>query len=410
MPKKLVYLLFICFLYALDSHAATSSKSDSIHEFCASLGSGKFIGIKGFPDILATRGCAWMKAGIIDKESEAVLLSSAKKGNATPASPDWVQAFTVAGDDAFNLAEEAVQKKNNKSAHKNYELASHFYYLARWPHTFSPNAKQAYQKHVIAYRKAARYSNPPIQELNIPYNGKNIVAHLRVPSSNEPLPLIVFSPGIDDWKGEMNDFIIPMLKAGFATAVIDLPGTGESQFKLAAGSHKIFSAVIAYIKKLPEIDDDKIGFYGLSGGGYFATAMALTDPNVKASVNIGGPIHHSFQKEWLETTPKGVYATITHSAGLNDKAMGHAKVLEKMSPISLEKQGLLDNASQNVPLLTINGERDTIAHPGEYRLLDEKGVNQDKLIFEYDNHVAPRYFDIHIPFSIAWLKKNLKIR
>jgi len=145
--------------------------------------------------------------------------------------------------------------------------------MARWPHTFSPNAMKAYQKHVVAYRKAGTYLNPPIQELKIPYDGKNIIAHLRLPSSDKPLPLIVFSPGIDDWKGEMNDFIVPMLKAGFATVVIDLPGTGESQFKLSAGSHKVFSTVITHVKQLPEIDGQKIGFYGLSGGGYFATAL-----------------------------------------------------------------------------------------------------------------------------------------
>jgi len=409
MYRNFILILVLPLLASFELHASTG-KSDSVHEFCASLGTGKFSGIKGIPDVLATRGCAWMKAGIIDKESEKILLSSAREGKGIPASPEWIQAFTKAGDNAFKLAEAGEKKKNKNLAHQNYELASHFYYMARWPHTFSPNAMKAYQKHVVAYRKAGTYLNPPIQELKIPYDGKNIIAHLRLPSSDKPLPLIVFSPGIDDWKGEMNDFIVPMLKAGFATVVIDLPGTGESQFKLSAGSHKVFSTVITHVKQLPEIDGQKIGFYGLSGGGYFATAMALTDPNVKASVNIGGTIHYSFQKEWLETTPKGIYATITHCAGFNDKKMGHAKVLEGMSPISLENQGLLNQTRQNVPLLTINGERDTIAHPGEYRLLDEKGVNQDILIFEYDNHVAPRYFDIHIPFSIAWLKKNLKIQ
>jgi len=407
--KKLSLTLLLCCV-SFATHAKKENKSETLHDFCSNLASKKYQGVEGLPNILVMRGCAWMKAGIIDQESEGHFLSAARKGNGKPASPEWIQEFTKVGDIAFKEAETAEMNKNKKEAHKKYELASHFFYMARWPHMFSKESTEAFKKHVIAYRKAGAYLNPPIQELKVPYDGKTIVAHLRLPSSDKPLPLIVFSPGIDDWKGEMNDFINPMLKAGFATLVVDLPGTGESEYRLAPGSHKVFTAAINFIKKNPKINADKIGFYGLSGGGYFATAMALTNPNVKASVNIGGPVHYSFTKQWLEETPKSVYATITRCAGLSDKKIGHDQVLKEMAKISLAEQGLVNPSTQKAPLLTINGEQDFIAHRGEYRFLDEKGINQDTLIFENDGHVAPAHFDIHIPFSINWLKKKMMVR
>lgn len=409
--KKLVLILtlLVC-TYSITNAKQMPPKAPTLHQFCQSLGKGTYSGTEGIPNVLVMRGCAWLKAGIIDKVSELELVEAAKKGNGKPGSPIWIKEFTKLGDKYMAIGEKAEKIKDKKVAHKTFETSAHFYYMARWPHLFSKEAEIAYKRHVIAYRKASKYLNPPIQELKIPYEGKTIIAHLRMPKSDKPLPLIVFSPGIDDWKGEMNDFINPMLKAGFATLVIDLPGTGESEFKLEAGSHKVFMRVIEYAKKLSGIDKDKIGFYGLSGGGYFAVAMALTEPSVKASVNIGGPVDLSFSKKWLNTTPQSILATITRCAGFNIKKEGKQEVIEQMLPISLKEQGLLKPIKNPPQLLTINGEKDILAHPGEYRLIDELGIKQDMLIFENDGHVAPAHFDIHIPFSIMWLKKSLKIK
>ncbi len=385
-------------------------RSETIREFCMSLGTGRYSGIQGIPDVLAMRGCAWLHAGIIDADSEPDLMAAANAGNGAPGSPPWVAAFTEAGDRWFAKAEDAKSAGDDGTAYKGYKVAQHFYYLARWPHLFSPAAEAAYAKHVEAYRKMAAYFDPPLQEVTFEHEGNTFLGHLRVPEGDGPHPLIVLSPGIDDWKGEMNDFTVPMLEAGLATFVVDLQGTGESPINLAPGSHRFFSAAIDTMKERPEIDASKIGFYGLSGGGYNAVAMALTDDDIRAAVNVGGPVHESFTSDWLNVTPESIYLTITKTAGVSDQKDGRDTVMTTMLPISLHEQGLVAPRDNPPALLTINGEKDILAHPGEYRFIDAAGVDQDMLIFENDGHVAPAHFDIHIPFSIAWLKKNLGIR
>jgi len=400
---------FIASLHLTASVAAPAelSKAPTARIFCESLGSGTYSGIEAIPDVLGMRACAWLKAGLIHDGNEPDLMRAASVGKGAPGSPPWVKAFTSAGDRYFAEGESAEAAGEKKAAREGFESAAHFYYLARWPHIFSAEAGAAYEKHIAAYRRAARYLDPPILELEIPFEESTIIGHLRVPESTVPLPLIVLSPGIDDWKGEMNDFIEPMLEAGFATLVIDLPGTGQSTIKLAAGSHRVFSAAIAYAKQLPGIDEDRIGFYGLSGGGYFAVAMALTDPHVRAVVNVGGPVHRSFTREWLTVTPDSIFVTLARCAGYNPRNQDKDSIIEAMKPISLAEQGLLLPRKDPRHLLTINGQRDILADPTEYQLIDDLGIDQDMLIFERDGHVAPAHFDIHIPFSIAWLQKKL---
>ena len=95
---------------------------------------------------------------------------------------------------------------------------------------------------------------------------------------------------------------------------------------------------------------------------------------------------------------------------MNVKEIGKDAAIEKMGRLSLIEQGLVNYKSSTVPLLTINGAKDILASPDEYKVFDELGVDQDELIFENDGHVAPAHFDIHIPFSVNWMKKKLGIR
>ena len=44
----------------------------------------------------------------------------------------------------------------------------------------------------------------------------------------------------------------------------------------------------------------RIGFVGGSYGGYYGGKMAYVEPKrLKACVEYGGPIHYSWQKDWL---------------------------------------------------------------------------------------------------------------
>lgn len=380
----------------------------SMFEFCQN--PLKYKTVAFVPEVLAARTCGFIGNGFVTKDNEAEVLETFKAGEGKPTTPKWVASFTKSGDKYMATAEKAEKKNDVKSAKGDYEKAAFFYYMARWPHIFSPEAQQAYDKNVIAYKKAHQYEEVNFQEIKIPYEGKIITGHLRTPKTNEKQPLVVICPGIDDWKGEVVEFNKAFLEGGFATLIIDLPGTGESEFAMTAGSYKIFSKAVEYAKTLPQIDGDKIGFYGLSGGGHYAAAMALYDKNIKASVNVGGPVHLSFSKEWLNFTAESIFMTLARCQNLNVKEIGKDAAIEKMGRLSLIEQGLVNYKSSTVPLLTINGAKDILASPDEYKVFDELGVDQDELIFENDGHVAPAHFDIHIPFSVNWMKKKLGIR
>ena len=391
----------------LTTMAQEKPTAKSMFEFCSN--PLKYKTVEFVPEVLAARTCGFIGNGFVTKQNETEVLETFKNGNGKPTTPEWIASFTKSGDKYMASAEKEEKKKNTATAKDDYEKAAFFYYMARWPHIFSPEAQQAYDKNVIAYKKAHQYEEVKFEEVKIPFEGKTITGHLRTPNPNGKQPLVVICPGIDDWKGEVVEFNKAFLENGFATLIIDLPGTGEGEFHLTAGSYKIFSKAVEYAKDLPQIDGDKIGFYGLSGGGHYAAAMALYDKNIKASVNVGGPVHLSFSKEWLNFTPQSIFMTLARCQGLNPREIGKDNAIDKMGRLSLVEQGLINYKAPTVPLLTINGAKDVLASPDEYKVFDELGVNQDVLIFENDGHVAPAHFDIHIPFSVNWMKKSLGI-
>ena len=78
---------------------------------------------------------------------------------------------------------------------------------------------------------------------------------------------------------------------------------------------KVYSRVLEYLKMRPDLDGERMAVHLQSFAGYYAVKLALLDPNVKAAVNVGGPIHLSFTVDHAETVHEGMVKTIAHAMG-----------------------------------------------------------------------------------------------
>jgi esterase FrsA len=56
----------------------------------------------------------------------------------------------------------------------------------------------------------------------------------------------------------------------------------------------------------------------------------------------------------------------------------------------------------------VNGAQDEVVPIADLELLGEQGIEQDSVVFAQDRHVASYNFDLHLPFSAAWLADKLK--
>ena len=326
-----------------------------------------------------------------------------------PATPGWQAAMSRHGDAAVVRAEMAEAGNDVVRAENEFMAASFWYFLARFPHILNAEGAAAYKKHIHAYLRAAHYFAHPVDIIAIPFEGGQLTGYLRLPNGNAPAtgwPIVVIWGGIDVWKSdlEIHSQSNALLKRGIATLAIDMPGTGECSISVSTHAERALLAAIDMIRNHAAIDSAHIGCYGLSFGGHFAVKLALLRPDLMGAVNNAGPVHATFQPTWVATLPMGARIALARVCGLDPR--GDPQVLvSRLAELSLIAQGLLP-ATTHAPLLSINGEQDELVSIADLDLIQHNGVQQDRLVFAHDRHVASRNWALHEPFVAQWFARR----
>lgn len=324
----------------------------------------------------------------------------------SPADPGWIPTMTDFGDAARARAGAAGDPGK---ARNGYLEASFWYFLARFPHVLRPAAKDAYRKHTEAYLAAAQHFSRPLQVVQVPYAGGSFPAYLRLPSpAGGRWPAVAMWGGMDIWKSELEIHLQTehLLDLGIATLTLDMPGTGESPIPLSPNAEQLNLAAVDYLRNHSAIDAGRIGVWGVSFGGYFAVKLALLRPELSAAVNNGGPVHHAFSREWFAKLPDGARLTLARIFDL-PPATDPDRVFERLAELSLVTQKLLP-AARYAPLLSLNGELDTVIPIADLGVISEYGIRQDRMIYGNDIHVAGRNWRHHYPMTAHWLATKLK--
>jgi pimeloyl-ACP methyl ester carboxylesterase len=315
-------------------------------------------------------------------------------------------------------AEQEKQGKN--AAGENYYVAYEYYRIGRYPVPSSPEKMSCYRGALRAFLKAAPYMNPPLERIEIPFEGKKVVGYLQVPKEIDRPPVVMHWGGVDGWKEDRRTNNDMLLKMGIACLTIDMPGAGENP---CLGSdlraERTFSAAMDYLETRNDIDGKRIACMGGSFGGYWAAKLAHTEPKrLRGAVNWGAGVHRTFQEEWLRPA-----LTMTASQYL----MGPASLLDarsyifgvntleetlKIAPtLSLVTQGLIDQPC--APLLCINGKEDD-QHPiSDLYLLAERGSPKDLRIIAGAGHMGRKKGqsnDDVVDIVTKWLREKLARR
>jgi len=329
-------------------------------------------------------------------ESEQALAKMANFDGET-----WAAAWNDLGarwEDQANAAEKAG---NASLAKENYLKSYGYYGIARHPFPSTPGKHHGYQKTRAMFLAAAKYFDIAVERVSIPFQGKAIVGHLRLPTKL-PAPMIMHWGGIDNWKEERHSFGENFVKQGWGCFIIDSPGTGECPMLAGPDAHQVHLAVLDYLLTRPEVDVDKVAVVGASFGGHWSTKLAhLAPQKLRAAVNWGGGIHHFFQPQWQERSRHAdsyLFDLIEARANL----FGKKTFDELCAVLSLLDQGWLDKPS--APLLIVNGKEDKQVPLEDFYLLLEHGSPKAIRLFPGGHMGAiPNIFKT----VIAWLHQKL---
>lgn len=119
-----------------------------------------------------------------------------------PATPGWAGKMMLRGDAMMARAGKSETSGDTTRARDEYLEASFWYFFARFPHIMNPEGADAYQRHIAAYKRAARHFDGSFEELAIPFEPAPLTAYLRIPAQakGRRVPVVVIWGGIDVWK------------------------------------------------------------------------------------------------------------------------------------------------------------------------------------------------------------------
>ena len=144
---------------------------------------------------------------------------------------EWANAFGALAAPHEERAAQAEAKGDSDIARREYLIAYDCQHVARYPAPNSPGKLAAYRKSQEYFLKAARYFDPPLERVEMPFagragEGKIAVGLLRKPKGVAKPPVVVVWGGIDAFKEERASE--PYLKAGLAPLAIDMPGVADA--------------------------------------------------------------------------------------------------------------------------------------------------------------------------------------
>src|SRR5229473_5167159 len=124
---------------------------------------------------------------------------------------EWAAGFMGVADRYFNEAK-SLEKSDPAKANADYLRAWRVYSFGRWPIPASPGKQRAYSKAIEAFLAHARFWDPPLQVIHIPFEGSEIIGYLRLPKNAPgPVPLVLAISGLDSRKEDLSESFSALL-------------------------------------------------------------------------------------------------------------------------------------------------------------------------------------------------------
>jgi esterase FrsA len=332
---------------------------------------------------------------------------------------EWAAAFMEVADRYFNEAK-SLEKTDPTKANADYIRAWRLYSFGRWPIPASPGKQRAYAKAIEAFLAHARFWDPPLEVVHIPFEGTEIIAYLRLPKNvKTPVPLVIAVNGLDSRKEDLSENFAAILPYGIGFLAVDGPGTGQAPIKVSETADRMLSRVIDYVQTRQEVDKTKVAIHGVSWGAYWATKLSIVErTRLKGASAQSPPIDTFFQKDFLMNSLMGnreyLFDQVPALMSIFDGVKNFDDLAASLAKMSLVQQGLLGKPT--TPMLILAGVLDTQVPISDVYLLLSKGdVPKDAWINPQGGHLGRqvKVWPDPVIFKqviIPWLVRTLDIQ
>ncbi len=289
---------------------------------------------------------------------------------------EWAAAFMAVAD-KYVAEAKSLEAADPAKANADYVRAWRLYSFGRWPIPASPKKQESYQKAIAAFLNHARFWDPPLEVVHIPFEGKEIIGYLRLPkNANGPVPVVIAVNGLDSRKEDLAESFAAILPFGIGFLAVDGPGTGQAPIKVSETADRMLSRVIDYLQTRREVDRNRLAVHGVSWGAYWATKLAIVErARLRGTSAQSPPIDTFFQKDFLLNSLLGnreyLFDQVPALMNIFDGVKTVDELVPALGKMSLVKQGLLGKPM--APMLVIAGVLDTQVPISDIYLLLSKG-------------------------------------
>jgi esterase FrsA len=325
---------------------------------------------------------------------------------------EWAMAWTAMGARYLKRGNE-LASTDKKAAHEAYTMAFRYDSFGGWPTPNSPGKKEAFARGAEDFRKAAATSDPPIEAVSFPYEGKTVKAFLALPTGVRPAPVALAIGGLDSYKEYWCERAGEFLKRGIGILCLDMPGTGEAPIKIDVGAEKMYSAAIDYLLTRKDVDGKRLAAIGASWGGYWGAILGFTEKErLRGTVVWGGPVHSYFQREW-QSKALGTREYLFDLFPARASVYGVSTLEDFFAygpRMSLQTRGFIGKPSGR--MLLINGVNDTQVPIDDLYILQRTGTPKEAWVNPQGGHIGrgPGWPDGRILTDVAlpWLGNVMK--
>ncbi len=314
----------------------------------------------------------------------------------------WCAAWCAGGEEQLTLAEEALKDGRRRSAGEFYARAATYFHFGKFLFVHDQDqAKAAHARAVDALNRATPLFVPPGSRHEIAFEGSHLVGLFRAPHAEGPHATVVLIPGLDSTKEEFRDVERVFHDRGMATFALDGPGQGEAEWTLPIRPEweEVGKVVVSYLAAMPEVDENRIGVWGVSLGGFYAARLASANLPIRATIALAGP--YNLGATWKDLNPLTRHAFEVRSMSASPEAA-------ERRAWDMTLEGFAEKITQ--PLMVIMGKRDRLFpwQDGQ-RLADEAQGETTFVLLEEGNHGCANVISRHRPLGADWMANQLDV-
>ncbi|GGN94120.1 hypothetical protein GCM10011579_093310 [Streptomyces albiflavescens] len=313
---------------------------------------------------------------------------------------DWHRRWSALGVHYEERAAEALAAGHLETFRTANRKAAACHHYAEFFYFDDAQAKIDSRDRVTeVFERGIPHLNEVVTAFNVTSDGLVVPGYLMRPPGEGPWPTVLLINGLDSAKEvELYAFAREFMARGMAAVVFDGPGQGVhiGRTPMAVDFERVVATVMEEVVRRPEVDEDRIGIFGVSFGGYLAARAAATVPGFRACVNLSGGFD-------LDN-----YSDVNVMVKKDFRFVFDQTDDDAMAELARTKLNLREIPPLRIPLLAIHGELDTIIPIDSCeRMLDWAAEKTEMIRYPGERHVATNYFGDFIPRFSDWMADRL---